>query len=65
MLNPVAPVLQVSVPAHAEELIVAFSVPQTPVLVELIIGAVGEAPFWMVKLLLTGDVPQLLIHVAV
>lgn len=43
-LVPVAPVLQVTVPEHPIAINVAFSVPQTLILSDEMIGAAGELP---------------------
>jgi hypothetical protein len=44
MLDPVAPPVQVSVPVQLVAVIVAFSVPHTSVLLEVMIGAAGAVP---------------------
>ncbi|MCP9769349.1 hypothetical protein EGI22_15680, partial [Lacihabitans sp. LS3-19] len=44
---------------------VAFSVPQTSVLLDAITGAVGTAPVLIVIVFDTGDVPHEVVHVAV
>ena len=65
MLAVVAPVLHLNVPVLHVDDNVAFSVPHTVVLFELIIGADGGFLVPIVTVLLLPDVPQLLLQVAV
>ncbi|KPM46555.1 hypothetical protein AFM12_19355 [Jiulongibacter sediminis] len=65
MLAPVAPVLQVIVPLQPVAVNVAFSPSQHTVLSVLIDGEDGGLPVFIVIVLLTPDVPQLLLQVAV
>ena len=65
MLVPVAPVDQVTVPAHPVAVIVAFSVAHTIVLSVVNTGAVGAGEVPIVMVLDAADTPHVVVQVAV
>jgi len=65
MLVPVALLLQLTVPVQPVAVSVAFSSPQTCVLLAEILGAAGNAPVVIVTELEATLVPQVLVQVAV
>lgn len=65
MLLPVAPVDQVTVPAHPVAVNVALSVPQTVVLSALTDGAAGLSEVPIVTGFEADEVPQAVVQVAV
>lgn len=64
-VEPVAPVLQVTIPVQPVADKFTFSVPQILVLFAETLGATGNAVFLITKALLFPLSPQLLLHVAV
>ena len=65
-VRPVPPADHVIVPpVHPVAVSVALSVPQTSVLLEDMLGAVGATPFPIVTELDTPEVPQIVVQVAV
>ena len=52
-------------PVHPEAVNIAFSVPQTTVLLAVILGGLGIAPVEIVTEFEFPDVPQEVVHVAV